>query len=246
MDVAGIESTIYTPQRAGRQHSSGVLYKYDQGQYRSRATQRLSLYTSKSSGMAGHMKVAGVQCTFQVGELHHPVEDVPSEHHIYSIWGYDQEDLPQFYNGRLMLTDTHGIIVSHSRELSIFDTTGYLPTHNTPETRYKGRLGRAGAQGYLIRLTNGRWIHTTKIVFSSKDSFRGVIRSYAVGRRSSASSEGIPLQYIVSHLHHSEMDNLKGHLSGQSGGNGGPTVPTTLSPRRYPATYIPTRRRSER
>ncbi|MDQ0655359.1 hypothetical protein [Paenibacillus sp. W2I17] len=242
MAVAGTESTIYTPHRAGRQHDSGVLYTYTQGQYRSMATQRLSLYTSKTLGMAGQIKGVGVQYTFQVGELQHPVPNNPSEHHIYSIWGYDQADLPQFYNGRLMLTDTHGIIVSLSKELSIYGTTGYLPTHNTPGTRFAGRLGRAGDRGSLTRLTNGRWVHITNFVFPSEDSFRGVIRSYVVGRRRLASSERTPLHYIVSHLHHSEMENLKGHLSGQ-GGNIDPTVPTTILPRRYPATYIPVRRR---
>lgn len=244
MAAAGTESTIYKPHRAGRQKNLGILFKYDQGQYCSRATQSLSLYTSKSSGMAGQMKVEGVKYTFQVGELHHPDQDVSSEHHIYSIWGYDQEDLPQLFNGRLMLTDTHGIIVSHSKELSIYGITGYIPIHNKPETRFTGRLGRAGDRGSLTRLVNGSWIHITKTAFPSKDSFRGVIRSFIVGKRSLASSDSIPLHYIVSHLHHSEMDNLKGHLSGQFGGNGGSDVPLSLLPRRYPATYIPVRRRS--
>lgn len=238
-------SSSYDPERAGQQHNSGVLYTYAQGSYRSRATQSLSLYTSKSSGKTGQLKLKGVQYEYTVGKLHHLTSENPSEQNIYSIWGYDQEELPQYYTGRFMLTDTHGVIISHTKEISIYDSVGYLPVHNTPEARFTGNLGMAGYQGSLTKQANGRWVHVTKIVLPSKDSFKGVIRSIIVGQRTPASWEGAKNQYIVKHIYKDEINEFQGYLSGQ-GGNIDPTLPTTILPRRYPATYIPNRRRSEK
>ncbi|MCF7753460.1 hypothetical protein KQ941_03315 [Paenibacillus xylanexedens] len=233
----------YDPERAGQQHNSGVLYTYAQGPYRSNATRSLSRYTSKSSGKTGQLKLEGIQYQFQFGKLHHLTSENPSEQNIYSIWGYDQEDLPQYYTGRLMLTDTHGVIVSHSKESNVFGNTGSLPLHNTPETRFIGRMVIRGLHGSLTKQANGGWKYVTKIMLPSSASYKGVTRPLIAGKRTLASSEGTTIQYIVRHLHGNKMNMFEGHLSGQ-GGNIDPTVPTTILPRRYPTTYIPVRRRS--
>ncbi|NMI06661.1 hypothetical protein HF638_21980 [Paenibacillus sp. SZ31] len=238
-------SSYYEPERAGQQHNLGVLYTYAQGPYRSRTTQALSLYTSKSSGKVGQLKLEGVQYQFQIGELHHLASHNPSEQNVYSIWGYDQENLPQYYTGRFMLTDTQGVIISHSKELNVYGNTGSLPLHNTPETRFMGRIAIKGLHGSLIKQANGGWMYVTKRVLPSSASYKGVTRSLIAGKRTLASSDGTTIQYIVRHLHGNEMNMFQGYLSGQ-GGNIDPTVPTTILPRRYPATYIPNRRRSEK
>lgn len=239
-----IASSTYIPEMAGREKYSGIRYAYKQGQYQTKKTQDLSLYTSKSAGITGQLRLAGVQHWFRTGELRHRKSGTPSEQHVYSIWGYDQEELPQFYNGRFMLTDTHGVIISHSQERSLYNNIGYLPLHNNPESRYIGRISAEEYSGTLTKQGNGGWKYITEVVLPSKRLAGGVIRSHIYGKRISASSESITLQYILKHIQGNESMILKGHFSGQSGNTPDSGVSNNIPPRRYPATYIPVRRRS--
>ncbi|SCY91759.1 hypothetical protein SAMN05720606_11222 [Paenibacillus polysaccharolyticus] len=241
-----ITSSTYIPEMAGREKYTGIRYEYNQGQYQTNKTQDLSLYTSKSAGTSGQLRLAGVQHWFRTGELHHRNSSTTSEQHIYSIWGYDQEDLPQLYKGRFMPTDTHGVIISHSHELSLYNNIGYLPLHNKPGSRYTGRISAEDYSGTLTQRGNGSWKVVTEVVLPSRRVAGGIIRSFISGQRTLASSGDIVMQYILKHTQGNDSMTLKGHFSGQPGNMSDPEVSNHIPPRRYPATYIPVRRRSLR
>ena len=128
--------------------------------------------------------MAGVQHWFRTGELHHRNSDT-SEQHIYSIWGYDQEELPQFYNGRFMLTDTHGVIISYTKERSLYNNIAYLLYTTNPKVDIGGKS--------VLRITryydstgNGSWKVVTEVVLPSRRVAGGIIRSCISGKRTLA------------------------------------------------------------